>query len=115
MFIFITSFLTAAIGLYARNIIGTGYLFNAIHGRSAPKWKGVIYGCFRGLLTLIPASAYAILTKDYLDALFGLLGAFQGIVYYAVGLFGENKYTVAIAEWIDNFVYGLVLILCWRL
>lgn len=108
-------------GWYLRNIVGTGFLFEAIHGWTAPKWKGVLYGTARGLLTLattIPLAALFYFTGQdsninncILLSLLGLLGALQGIIYYIAGkIVEETKFeSVTVAELIDGALYGLIL------
>lgn len=107
-------------GWYARNVVGTGMLFNAIHGWYAPKWTGVVYGTARGLLTLattIPLAALFYFTGQnsnmnsyILLSLLGLFGALQGVIYYAAGKLSKN-HAVTVAELIDGALYGGIICL----
>lgn len=95
-------------GWYLKNIIGTGRLFNAIHGWTAPKWQGVVYGSFRGLLTLFTTIPLAWVVGNWFLVLWGLLGALQGGIYYLAGKF-KVKNTVAVAEYLDGALYGGII------
>lgn len=105
-------------GWYARNIIGTGYLFNTIHGWYAPKWKGVAYGAARGLLTLATTIPLAILfyftgqspniNSCILLSLLGLFGALQGGIYWLGGRVSKS-YAVTVAEYLDGALYGGII------
>ncbi len=99
------------IGWYARNIIGTGYLFNAIHGWEAPKWRAVLYGTARGLLTLVTTAGLGIVYHNWIIACLGFLGALQGGIYYLAGKF-KVKNTVAVAELMDGALFGIILAIC---
>jgi len=100
-------------GWYLRNIMGTGYLFNAIHGWTAPKWKGVLYGTARGLLTLATTIPLAYLAHNWWLAALGGLGALQGIIYWLGGKLSKN-YAVTVAEYLDGLLYGVILCLTLR-
>lgn len=106
-----TAFPVIFMAWYASNIMGTGYLFNAIHGRDAPKWKGMLYGCARGLTRLSFTIPLALIYHKWQIAPVGLLGGFSGVYYYLAGkVMGEQKYTVPVAELIDGALgYGLPL------
>ena len=95
-------------GWYMRNIIGTGYLFNALHGWTAPKWRGVLYGTARGLLTLATTIPLAYLAGNWWLAAWGLIGALQGCLYYLGGKLSKN-YAVTVAEYLDGLLYGGIL------
>lgn len=95
-------------GWYARNVVGTGFLFNAIHGWTAPKWKGVLYGTARGLLTLTTTIPLAYLVGNWWLAAWGLLGALQGVIYWLGGKLSKN-YAVTVAEYLDGLLYGGIL------
>lgn len=97
-------------GWYIRNIIGTGFLFNAIHGWYAPKWEGIFYGAARGLLTLATTIPLAWVAGNMYLSLWGLLGALQGVIYYIAGKLSKD-HAVTVAELIDGALYGGVLVI----
>lgn len=95
-------------GWYARNIIGTGYLFNAIHGWTDPKWKGVAYGTARGLLTLATTIPLAWVAGNMYLSLWGLLAGLQGAIYWLGGRLSKN-HAVTAAEYLDGALYGGII------
>lgn len=108
----ITALATFAIiltGWYIANAKGTGYVFNAIHGRTAPKWKGTLAGCARGLLKAPMIVALAFLYHHPINALWGLLAGFEGVCYWFGGLPRENRYSVVVAEALSGAALGLML------
>lgn len=96
------------LGWYIRNIVGTGMLFEAIHGWTAPKWKGVCFGTARGLLTLATTIPLAYLAGNWWLAAWGGLGALQGVIYWLGGKLSKN-YAVTVAEYLDGLLYGGIL------
>jgi len=105
-----TAFPIIVMGWYLANMVGTGYVFNAIHGRYAPKWKGTLYGCARGLLKAPMVVALAFLYHHPINALWGLLAGFSGICYWLGGLPKENKYSVVVAEALDGILLGIMIV-----
>jgi hypothetical protein len=96
-------------GWYIANFMGTGYAFNAIHGRNAPKWKGTLYGSARGLLKAPMIIALAFFLYHPWASLWSFLGLLDGLCYFLGGLPKENKYSVIVAEILSGAIFGIMI------